>query len=58
MLSCLVNIPENNNSKVEIIQTDFNNLEKYKSNIVGDDCFFCIGTTRKLSDKLTRVNYS
>ena len=40
-------IPENNNSKVEIIQTDFTNLEKYKDLIIGDDCFFCIGTTRK-----------
>ena len=36
-----------NNPNVEIIQTDFNNLEKYKDKIVGDDCFFCIGTTHK-----------
>ena len=40
-------VPENNNSKVEIIQTDFANLEKHKDSIVGDDCFFCIGTTHK-----------
>ena len=40
-------VPENNDSKVEIIQTDFANLEKHKNSIVGDDCFFCIGTTRK-----------
>ena len=40
-------VPENNDSKVEIIQTDFTNLEKHKDSIVGDDCFFCIGTTRK-----------
>ena len=40
-------MPENNDSKIEIIQTDFTNLEKHKNSIVGDDCFFCIGTTRK-----------
>ena len=40
-------IPKKNNSKLEIIQTDFINLEKHKDSIVGDDCFFCIGTTRK-----------
>ena len=40
-------VAKNNNSKLEIIQTDFTNLEKYKDSIVGDDCFFCIGTTRK-----------
>ena len=33
--------------KIEIIQTDFNNLEKYKDLILGDECFFCIGTTHK-----------
>ena len=37
----------NSNSKIEIIKTDFNNLENHKDSIVGDDCFFCIGTTRK-----------
>ena len=35
------------NSKIEIIKTDFNNLEDHKKSINGDDCFFCIGTTRK-----------
>jgi len=40
-------VPENNDSKVEIIQTDFTNLEKHKDSIAGDDCFFCIGTTHK-----------
>ena len=40
-------VSENNDSKVEIIQTDFTNLEKHKDSIVGDDCFFCIGTTKK-----------
>ena len=35
------------NSKIEIIKTDFNSIENHKDKIVGDDCFFCIGTTRK-----------
>ncbi len=38
-----------NEPKVEIIKTDFNNLDDYKKDITGDDCFFCIGTTRKNS---------
>ena len=37
----------NSNSKIEIIKTDFNNLENHKDSIIGDNCFFCIGTTRK-----------
>lgn len=41
--------PEINNSKVEIIKTDFNNLENHKEDIKGDDCFFCIGTTKQNS---------
>tara|TARA_Y100000590_G_scaffold415406_1_gene513152 strand:+ start:140 stop:796 length:657 start_codon:yes stop_codon:yes gene_type:complete len=40
-------VPENSNSKIKIIQIDFENLEKYKDLIIGDDCFFCIGTTHK-----------
>ena len=35
--------------KVEIIKTDFNNLENHKEEIKGNDCFFCIGTTKKNS---------
>ena len=35
--------------KIEIIQTDFNNLENHKEDIKGDDCFFCIGTTKQNS---------
>jgi uncharacterized protein YbjT (DUF2867 family) len=35
--------------KIEIIQTDFNNLTNHKEDIIGDDCFFCIGTTKKNS---------
>jgi len=41
--------PEINDPKVEIIQTDFNNLENHKEDIMGDDCFFCIGTTKQNS---------
>ena len=41
--------PEINHSKVEIIKTDFNNLENHKEEIKGNDCFFCIGTTKKNS---------
>ena len=39
--------PTKTNSKLQIIKMDFNNLESHKDSIVGDDCFFCIGTTRK-----------
>ena len=41
--------PENNDPKVEIIKTDFNNLENHKEDIKGDDCFFCIGATKQNS---------
>ena len=34
---------------IEIIQTEFNNLENHREDIKGDDCFFCIGTTKKNS---------
>ena len=53
-------IPEVDNPKVEIIKTDFRNLEKYKDKIIGDDCYFCIGTTKKdTPDKseYTRIEY-
>ena len=42
-------LSETNNSKIEIIKTDFNNLDKHVEDIKGDECFFCIGTTRKNS---------
>jgi len=42
----LINISD---PKIEIIQTDFNNLENHREDIKGDDCFFCIGTTKKNS---------
>jgi len=51
-------VPEISDPKVETIKTDFNNLEKYKEDIKGDDCFFCIGTTKKNSpdkDEYRRV---
>ena len=38
-----------NHLKTEIIKTDFNNLENHKEDIKGDDCFFCIGTTKQNS---------
>ena len=41
--------PEINDPKVEIIKTDFNNLENHIEDIKGDDCFFCIGTTKQNS---------
>ena len=44
--------------KIEIIKTDFNSLENHKEDIKGDDCFVCIGTTKKNSpdkDEYKRV---
>ncbi len=41
--------PEISDSKVEVIKTNFNRLENHKEDIKGDDCFFCIGTTKKKS---------
>ncbi len=38
-----------NNPKIEIIKTDFNNLTKHAEDIKGDECFCCIGTTKKKS---------
>ena len=40
---------EISDQKVEIISTDFKDLQKIKNLIIGDDCFFCIGTTKKNS---------
>ena len=40
-------LPSINNSKVEVIKTDFLDLKTLKENLIGDDCFFCIGTTHK-----------
>jgi uncharacterized protein YbjT (DUF2867 family) len=51
-------VPEISDPKVEIIKIDFNNLQNNKEDIIGDDCFFCIGTTKKNSpnkDEYRRV---
>ena len=37
------------NPKIEIINTNFDNIEILSPEIKGDDCFFCIGTTKKNS---------
>ena len=53
-------IPEVNNPKVEIIKTDFTNLHNYNDAIKGNDCFFCIGTTKKNAideDEYRRIEY-
>ena len=42
-------IPEIKDSKIEIIKADFNNLKNHIEDIKGDDCFFCIGTTKQNS---------
>tara|TARA_B100001121_G_scaffold220375_1_gene193648 strand:+ start:945 stop:1598 length:654 start_codon:yes stop_codon:yes gene_type:complete len=42
-------LPVISDPKVEIINTDFKDLEILKNLIIGDDCFFCIGTTKKNS---------
>ena len=47
-----------NDLKVEIVKTDFNNMEKHKEDMTGDHCYFCIGTTKQNSpdkDEYRRV---
>ena len=47
-----------NDLKVEIVKTDFNNMEKHKEEMTGDHCYFCIGTTKQNSpdkDEYQRV---
>ena len=39
--------PKISDPKIEVIKTDFNNLQNHKDEITGDDCFFCIGTTKQ-----------
>jgi uncharacterized protein YbjT (DUF2867 family) len=41
--------PEISDPKVEVVKTNFNNLQNHKEDIKGDDCFFCIGTTKQNS---------
>ncbi|MDC1279968.1 NAD(P)H-binding protein [Pelagibacteraceae bacterium] len=51
-------VPEISDTKIEIIETNFNNLHNHKEDIKGDDCFFCIGTTKQNSpdkDEYRRV---
>ena len=46
-----------NHPKVQLIKTDFYNIENYKEVIKGNDCFFCIGTTKKNSPKKDEYQY-
>lgn len=46
-----------NHPKVQLIKTDFYNIENYKEAIKGNDCFFCIGTTKKNSPKKDEYQY-
>ena len=51
-------VTETIDPKVEIIKINFNNLQNHKEDVKGDDCFFCIGTTKKNSsdkDEYRRV---
>ena len=51
-------VTETIDPKVEIIKTNFNNLQNHKEDVKGDDCFFCIGTTKQNSsdkDEYRRV---
>ena len=44
--------------RLKLFKHDFNNLENQREDIKGDDCFFCIGTTKKNSpdkDEYRRV---
>jgi len=50
-----------NDPKVEIINLDFNKLNEYSHLIKGDDCFFCIGTTKKQTpnnDEYRNIEYN
>ena len=45
--------PKIQNTKIEIVNTNFDNIEILYPEIKGDDCFFCIGTTKKNSPDKT-----
>ena len=45
--------PNIQNPKIEIIETNFDDFEILSREIKGDDCFFCIGTTKKNSPDKT-----
>ena len=52
--------PKISDPKIEIIETDFNNLQSHKDDIKGDDCFFCIGATKQSApdkDEYRRIEY-
>lgn len=49
--------PNIKDPKIEIIETKFDNLEILSSEINGDDCFFCIGTTKKNSPNKDEYKY-
>ena len=54
-------VPEINDPKIEIIKTNFYNLKNHKKDIKGDDCFFCIGTTKKNTpdkEEYRRIEYN
>ena len=53
--------PKISDPKIEVIKTDFNNLQNHKDEITGDDCFFCIGTTKKITPnkmEYRRIEYN
>ena len=45
--------PKIQNPKIEIVNTNFDNIDILYPEIKGDDCFFCIGTTKKNSPDKT-----
>ncbi len=45
--------PKIQNPKIEIVNTNFDNIEILYPEIKGNDCFFCIGTTKKNSPDKT-----
>ena len=47
--------------RVEVIYDDFKNTDNLEKTIIGDDCFFCIGTTRKNTpnkNEYRRIEYN
>ena len=43
--------------KLEVYKIDFNQIKDHESLISGNDCFFCIGTTKKQTpDKINYIN--
>ena len=53
--------PKISDPKIEVIKMDFKNPQKHKDDITGDDCFFCIGTTKQNApdkDEYRRIEYN